>query len=269
MSNDPNPCMVRGQSSVLISVPHAGEFVPPELLAGFTAQARALPDTDRYVDRLYDWAPALGAGMIVAPVSRYVVDLNRPPDDAPLYDQATAGLLTGVVPKRTFAGQPVYEEDGIPDVAEEVRRIERYWNPYHGILTEELERIRQLHGHAVLLDAHSIRSREPLLFEGILPDLNLGSNGGKSAAKSLLNAATAALEDPRYSRVVDGRFKGGYITRHYGQPGRGIHALQLEMAQSAYMREDEAQWDDELARPMQGLLKRLVHALTRWSPGCD
>jgi N-formylglutamate deformylase len=136
-------------------------------------------------------------------------------------------------------------------------------------LREELERIKQRHGYAVLLDAHSIRSRHPLLFDGELPDLNLGSNGGRSAARTLIAAASKALQDSRFSMALDSRFKGGYITRNYGSPGNGVHAVQLEMAQSAYMQEDPPCWQDERAGSVQAVLQGLVEVLMQWKPNGD
>jgi N-formylglutamate deformylase len=208
----------------------------------------------------------MGAGMIVAPMSRYVVDLNRPPDDAPLYDKAGGSLQTGLVPTRTFSGTAIYAAGAEPDPMQARTRVEEYWKPYHQCLQSELERIRSMHGFAVLLDAHSIRSQEPLLFSGILPDLNLGSNDGRSAHRSLVESAAAALRHERYSMVVDGRFKGGYITRHYGSPRNEVHAVQLEMAQSAYMDEEARLWRGEHAEAMQDMLRNLVHALMQWQP---
>jgi len=261
------PLVHRGGSALLISVPHAGTDVPASLREQLSARGRVLPDTDWYVDRLYGWAASAGAGMLVAPFSRYVIDLNRPPDDAPLYDFSGTGLGIGLAPVTTFGGEPVYREGCEPDAAEISERMKTFWEPYHRCLRNELKRIRDLHGHAIVLDAHSIRSTSPLLFDGILPDLNLGSFDGKSASASLLAAARRSLNDAAYSLVVDGRFKGGYITRHYGNPGDDIHALQLEMTQSCYMQEDPPAWRDDLARPMQGLLKGLVQALMDWKPG--
>jgi N-formylglutamate amidohydrolase len=203
--------------------------------------------------------------MLIAPWSRYVVDLNRPPDDKPLYDQATSALLTGLVPARTFSGEEVYSEDR-PGEEETSKRLADYWMPYHNCLEEELSRIREQHGFAILLDAHSIRSHQPLLFKGTLPDLNIGSNSRSSADPSLIDAATRSLSQPRYSLVVDGRFKGGYITRHYGRPDKGVHALQLEMAQSAYMREEPPEWEAKKASGMMGLLEELVTTLINWRP---
>jgi len=255
----------QGVSSLLISVPHSGLAVPGEILCRFSPAASTLPDTDWFVDRLYNWAAGLGAGLLTAPMSRYVVDLNRPPDDKPLYDQGSSALLTGLVPLKTFSGEEIYVGSR-PDETETSNRLETFWAPYHSCLAAELERIRGVHGYAVLLDAHSIQSRQPLLFDGTLPDLNLGSNSGKSADSSLINAAREVLAQSDYSFVVDGRFKGGYITRHYGQPTDHIHALQLEMAQTAYMREELREWSEERSGKMAIVLQQLVKALISWKP---
>ncbi|MGH8034818.1 MAG: N-formylglutamate amidohydrolase, partial [Lysobacterales bacterium] len=168
-----------------------------------------------------------------------------------------------------FAGLALYSAALEPGAREVRERRKRYWLPYHRCLHEELERIRQAHGHAVLLDAHSIRSTQPLLFDGVLPDLNLGSHGGKSAAGSLIGVALKALRSSPYSLVLDGRFKGGYITRHYGKPGFGCHALQLEMAQSIYMQEDPPVWHEERASALKAVLQNLVEALLHWTPADD
>ncbi len=256
----------RGDTALLVSVPHSGLTLPDSMRQRMTEVARGLVDTDWYVDRLYDWAPQHGASMIVAEYSRYVVDLNRPPDDAPLYGKAASKLLTGLVPLTTFAGESIYTGGREPDNAEIQQRVADFWNPYHRVLCDELKRIQSRHGHAILLDAHSIQSQLPLLFEGQLADLNLGFNQGSSAAKELLTIAVDSLRVPGYSMVVDGRFKGGYITRNYGAPGEGIHALQLEMSQACYMLEDSAQWCDKKATAMQSVLMNLIQALIAWSP---
>jgi N-formylglutamate amidohydrolase len=264
MTADLEPRLLPGPSALLISVPHAGVGLPDDIAQRFTAAAHLLPDTDWYVDRLYDWARAAGAGMLIASASRYVADLNRPPDDTPLYDPATTRLITGVVPLQAFDGQPLYRAGLEPPPDEAGDRIRTYWRPYHALLQAELERSRSRHGHAVLLDAHSIRHELPLLFEGRLPDLNLGSNDGRSAAPSLLRSAREALAGSSFSLVVDGRFRGGYITRHYARPEAGLHALQLELAQCAYMQEAPPQWEAVRARGLQAVLQRLVTALQEW-----
>ncbi len=230
-----------------------------------SSEACALPDTDWFVDRLYRWVPDIGAGLIVANYSRYVVDLNRPPDDAALYQAATPGL----VPRRTFSGLPVYAK-GAPDADAVRARVNDYWWPYHEAVQRELDRVRDKFGYAILFDAHSIRSRVPALFEGDLPDLNLGSYDGRSATAGLLKAAMAVLgEQDSYSYTLDGRFKGGYITRHYGCAYQHVHALQLEMSQSVYMREEPPEYDPDAARGILDLLKTLLLRLIEWNPGRD
>jgi N-formylglutamate deformylase len=239
-----------------------GLVVPGTIRSRLSEHAATLPDTDWYVDELYRFAPAMGAGLMTARHSRYVVDLNRPPDDVPLYD----GSGTSLVPLTTFRGESVYRAGQAPG-SEEVRdRVERYWRPYHEALAQELERLRAAHGWAVLLDAHSIAGRLPMLFEGRLPDLNLGTDDGRSAAPSLERGAFDVLQSGPYSTVLNGRFKGGYITRHYGRPLEAIHALQLEMAQRVYLSGLPPRVDRELAGAVSPVLQRLVGFLLDTAP---
>ena len=212
------------------------------------------PDTDWHVAELYAFAGDLGASVLVAEYSRYVVDLNRSSDDAPLYPGQVA---TGLCPGRTFAGEPIYRDGGV-DTAERERRIERYWRPYHDRLRAILDTLRERFGHALLWDAHSIPARVPRLFDGELPDLNLGSNDSASCGAGLSAAVAAVADASDYRTVVDGRFKGGYITRHYGRPDGGVHALQLEIAQRAYM--DEAR-RELLPAKVEALRATLRHML--------
>ena len=252
----------RGNTPLLVSIPHAGVFVPQAICDRFTTEARQLPDTDWYVDRLYQWVTKRGGGLLIANYSRYVVDLNRPPDDAPLYTTDGSTLL----PERAFDGGALYKSGMRPGADEAGERLQQYWQPYHAKLTTELDEIRHQFGHVVLLDAHSILSKVPGLFEGTLPDLNLGSYRGASARQGLISASMAALEiDSYYSSVLDGRFQGGYITRHYGAPDHAVHALQLEMAQSTYMNESRS-YDDRRALQLLPVLQGLVDTLIRWTP---
>lgn len=253
-----------GASPLLISVPHSGTCVPDSLAQAFTATARALPDTDWLVDTLYGFAKALGAGMIRANYSRYVVDLNRPPDDASLYD----GRSTGLFPLIDFTGAPIFREHCSPAENENAERLNRYWYPYHYQLQGELNRLQLEYGHAVLLDAHSIAAEVPMLFSGRLPDFNLGTNDGKSADQELISTAYTCLDDqPGYSSVLDGRFKGGYITRHYGSPSNKVHALQLELSQATYLATGaEIAIDPEKYRRLQPVLEELVESLVQWKP---
>ena len=246
-------------------MPHSGTCLPEALADRLSVEAALLPDTDWFVDRLYRWAPDIGAGLIVANYSRYVVDLNRPPDDAALYQVASPGL----VPRLTFSGLPVYRK-GAPDSDAVRARINEYWRPYHQAVRRELDRVREKFAYAILFDAHSIRRRVPALFEGNLADLNLGSYDGRSATQSLLKTAMGVLgAQDSYSYTLDGRFKGGYITRHYGRPEQHVHALQLEMSQSVYMREEPPEYDSEAASGVRDLLKTLLLSLIEWHPGRD
>ncbi len=217
----------RGTSPLLVSLPHAGQSIPAELRPQLVERALGVEDTDWHLDRLYGFARDLGASLIVPHHSRYVIDLNRPPEDAPMYPGANN---TELVPTRFFSGEPLYRAGMAPDAAEIARRRETYWAPYHAALQAELGRLRDLHGHAVLFDGHSIKSQLPWLFDGTLPDLNLGTAGGTSCAPALRDAAATVLAaQSRCTHVVDGRFKGGYITRHYGRPEQRVHALQLKI----------------------------------------
>jgi N-formylglutamate deformylase len=252
-----------GTAPLLVSVPHAGTYVPDSIARRLTPEAAAMPDTDWHVEKLYAFAAEAGAGLLVANYSRYAIDLNRDPAGTPLYPGADN---TELVPTSTFARQPVYREGQAPGAAEIAERVEKYWKPYHAALAAELAAIRARHGIAVLWDGHSIRSVVPRFFEGRLPDLNLGSASGASADASLVACARDALGAPGMSLVVDGRFKGGYITRNYGKPAAGVHALQLEKAMAAYMAEPAPyRWDAAVAAPMIERLRRALGAVQAWA----
>ena len=239
-------------------MPHDGEAVPPALAERLTSSARAVPDTDWHVSRLYAFARDLGASVLVPKHSRYVVDLNRPPDDVSLYPGQNT---TGLCPIVQFSGEPVYLDGQEPTADEIAERVAHYWQPYHGALGAETERIHAEHGRCVLWDAHSIRSIVPFLFDGQLPDFNLGTVGGASCRSSLRTQLVGVLEGQAdFSFVVDGRFKGGYITRHYGRPERGIDAIQLELAQINYMDEASYAYDNKRAASTQALIHRLLEA---------
>ncbi|RTL22953.1 MAG: N-formylglutamate deformylase [Burkholderiales bacterium] len=254
----------QGRVPLLISLPHVGTELPPELRERLVPRALASEDTDWHLERLYrPLAERLGASLIVPRYSRYVIDLNRPPDDRPLYPGAAGG--TGLVPTHFFTSEPLYRDGAEPDAAEIAARREACWRPYHEALAAELERLRAEHGRALLFDGHSIRSELPWLFEGTLPALNLGTADGASCAPAVTERLGQVLAgQQRYSHVVNGRFKGGYITRHYGQPAGGIHAVQLEMCQRCYMHEDRdprAAYDDSLAARVAPLIENLLQEL--------
>ena len=257
--------LARGDSPLVVNVPHAGTFVPPALGARLTPEARCVPDTDWHVEKLYAFAPAEGVTLMSATHSRIVVDLNRDPSGAVLYAGADN---TEVCPTRTFADEAIYAEGEAPSREEVERRLAEHFAPYHDALAAEIARVRQRHGFAILLDGHSIRSRVPRFFAGRLPDLNLGTADGASCAAALQAEAAQVLAGATgFTHVVNGRFKGGWITRHYGRPAGQVHALQLEMAQCAYM--DEAPpwpWDAARAEALAQVLRRLVARLLAWRP---
>lgn len=247
----------QGTQPLLISMPHVGTYVPPALAARFTPEARQVHDTDWHLERLYDFADELGASVLVATHSRYVVDLNRPPDGASLYPGQN---VTGLCPVDTFACTPLYANGTGPDNAEIAARRDAIWVPYHQQLRAELDRIRTVHGVAVLWDAHSIRSVLPRFFEGRLPDLNLGTANGASCDPALAQELLAVAQSASgYSAVLNGRFQGGHITRHYGQPHNNIHALQLELTQRSYMQEAMPfDYLPTVAADIQPTLRRLL-----------
>lgn len=255
----------QGSAALLVSLPHVGTLIPADLQASLVPEALSVADTDWHLDRLYDFVPALGASLIVPRHSRYVIDLNRPDDNAPMYPGVNN---TELVPTRSFTGAPLYRDGRLPDPAEIGRRTARYWAPYHAALAAELMRLKQLHGYAVLFDGHSIKSELPWLFPGRLPDLNLGTASGTSCATALRDALTEILAaQTRFTHVVDGRFKGGHITRHYGRPAEGVHAVQLEKCWSTYMRESPPYaWDASLAAPLQSLLREVIGVTLAWRP---
>lgn len=249
-----------GDGPLLVSFPHVGIFLPEEIAQRMTDTGLQLGDTDWHVDLLYRFLEAMDVTTIAATHSRYVVDLNRDPEGGKLYP---GRFETGVCPTASFHEQPLYRDGQLPGEMEIAERVARYWQPYHDRLRAELASIREAHGFALLLDAHSIISVVPELFEGRLPDLNLGTAGGASCDPVFQDAARAAFErQQRFSHVVNGRFKGGYITRHYGQPGQGVHAMQLEMAMSGYLDESQPdEFDEARAQPLQSFLKSFVDAL--------
>ena len=254
-----------GHLPLLVSLPHVGTWIPPGQAHRYVERAFAFEDTDWHLERLYGFVRDLGASLLVPRASRYVIDLNRPPENTPMYPGANN---TELCPSRFFTGEPLYRPGLAPDAQEVGRRLQAYWQPYHGALRGELQRLRERHGHVVLLDGHSIKSELPWLFEGRLWDLNLGTADGHSCAPTLRAALAALLAgQQRYTEVVDGRFKGGYITRQYGRPAAAQHAVQLEMCWSCYMQESAPfAWDDARAAEVQPLLRALVQTLLAWRP---
>jgi len=252
-----------GSAPLLVSLPHDGTAIPDEIAARMTPAALRVPDTDWHVGLLYAVAKELGASLIAPRWSRYVVDLNRPPDGHALYPGRSE---TGLVPFNTFAEEPIYRGGKVPGADEIAARVEQYWKPYHLALQDELRRLRQTHGRVVLWDGHSIRSRVPMFFDGQLPDFNLGTANGASCSPPMqarlaeLLHAHASPATSAYSHVVNGRFKGGYITRRYGRPDEGVEAVQLELAQCTYMDEDSFDYQPERAGNVQRVIRDLLEA---------
>ncbi|OXC77503.1 N-formylglutamate deformylase [Caballeronia sordidicola] len=247
-----------GTLPLLVSIPHLGREIPEELRDGYTDVALTVADTDWHLDRLYDFAAQAGASVLNARFSRYVIDLNRPPSGESLYPGQTT---TGLYPTETFRGVPVYRDGREPTSVEKEARLARFHTPYHAKLRETLKEMRERFGAVLLWEAHSIASVLPRLFEGKLPDLNLGTNSGKSCDSRILHAVAQALRDQPFTWVANGRFKGGYITREFGRPEEGVHSIQLEMCQSTYMNEDASfDYRPELARKVQPVVERMLTA---------
>lgn len=252
----------RGRVPLLISMPHPGIRLTPAVAAGLVDEAQELADTDWNIPRLYDFAEELGASILAANYSRYVIDLNRPADDQPLYASATTGLY----PETLFDGRPLYKEGQTPSEEERARYLAEVWTPYHRTLAGELARLKAEFGYALLWDAHSIRSHIPHLFDGRLPDFNIGTFAGASCDLAIAERLQAVCAEALgYSHVLNGRFKGGHITRHYGQPQQDVHAVQLELSQRTYMNEIAPfAYRDELAGPTRAVLRQMLEAFLAW-----
>jgi formiminoglutamase len=264
------PLVARGTAPLIVSIPHAGARIPEEIEATLESQWLGRKDADWWVDRLYDFAPQLGATVIATPISRTVIDVNRDPSGKSLYPgQATTELC----PTVTFDGEPLYQRGHEPDMTAIVSRRVRYFDPYHRAIGDELARLEMGHRNVVLFEAHSIRSKIPRLFEDELPNFNIGTNSGASCDARLQNAVEDVCDASRFSHVVNGRFKGGWTTRHYGHPELGVHAIQLELACRGYMDEPTkvklANWpppfDPVRAAPMREVLKRILDACIRFA----
>jgi len=258
----------RGTRPLLLSLPHVGTALPAALQPRLQPRALRTEDTDWHLERLYGFAKDLGASVLVPHYNRTVVDLNRPPENAPMYPGVNN---TELCPTRFFTGDPIYREGQAPDEAEVRQRVADYWQPYHQALAGELARLKAEHGHAVLFDGHSIKDRLPWLFEGKLWDLNLGTADGRACAPELQAALQAhLLAQTRFSHTTNGRFKGGHITRCYGQPAQGVHAVQMEMCWGCYMDDETGLppfgYREDRAREVQPLLRQLLGTLCDWRP---
>ena len=253
---------ITGSSPLLISMPHNGSRIPDDIAATMVEEALNSHDTDWYLDRLYDFAPGLGAHCLIPEYSRYVIDLNRDPAGTSLYPGQDT---TELCPTSSFQREPVYKDGQAPDENEIARRIESYWQPYHQQLASALMAIKAQHGFVVLLEAHSIASHVPRFFEGQLPDFNFGTNSGESC-DTRLSDAVMSLDVSGYSRVINARFKGGYITRHYGRPSDSMHSIQLELSQATYMNEETLEYAEAKANQVKVKLRELTECLLSFNP---
>jgi formiminoglutamase len=255
--------VTRHDLPLIVSMPHTGTQIPPAIETEFISQWLARKDADWWVERLYDFASGMGATVIRTAISRTVIDVNRDPSGRSLYPGQNT---TELCPTTTFDGEPLYRSGCGPDTAEIVRRREDFFDPYHGALRNEIERLSERHGKVVLYEAHSIRSRIPRLFDGELPHFNIGTNSGLSCHNSLSSAVAGVCAASVFTQVINGRFKGGYTTRHYGRPSTGVDAIQLELAMRAYMDESvlpspenwPSPYDETRAEPLQIVLRRIL-----------
>ena len=256
--------VVQGSGPLVLGLPHTGTYVSPEIMARLNARGQALADTDWHVERLY--AGLIGDVTTVRTrLHRYVIDVNRAPDGESLYPGQNT---TGLVPLTDFDGAPIWQDGEGPGAAEIEERRAAYHAPYHAALTAELERVRAKHGFAILYDCHSIRSRIPFLFDGPLPDLNVGTNGGTTCAPGIAEAVRYACASSGYTTITNGRFKGGWTTRHYGRPHEGLHAIQMELAQSTYLAAEAPPWayDAPRAHALRDTLRTILKTLSAWRP---
>ncbi|MDE3114864.1 MAG: N-formylglutamate deformylase [Pseudomonadota bacterium] len=263
--------VTEGNAPLLVSMPHTGTEIPDDVEAQLLSPWLSRCDADWAVDRLYDFADAFGVTIIRTRISRTVIDVNRDPSGRSLYPgQSTTGLC----PDETFDGEPLYAKGDEPGEIEIGLRRERYFDPYHARLAHELGRLREKHPKIVLYDAHSIRSVIPRLFEGRLPQFNIGTNSGTSCDNALTQTVETICDASGHLRVTNGRFKGGWITRHYGAPGRGVNAIQMELACRGYLREPEdapteenwpAPYDPEFAAPLRAILQQVLQACIQFA----
>jgi N-formylglutamate deformylase len=256
----------KGDAPLLMSFPHTGVSIPAECVAALVSFPLARHDADRHIDKLYAFATELGATTVHTALSRTVIDVNRDPSGASLYPGQTT---TGLVPTETFDGRPLYRDGQAPTSEEIERRKALYFAPYHVALEEEIKRLRAVHPRVVLYDCHSIRSSEPRLFSGELPVFNIGTNAGKSCDLALETAVARRCAASEWSHVVNGRFTGGWITRTYGRPDEGIHAVQMELAMRGYLpnENDPPPWDADFAKPIQQTLRAVLEDCLAFARG--
>jgi N-formylglutamate deformylase len=263
--------VIHGEAPLIVSMPHTGVDIPQDIESDLISPWLARKDADWWVNCLYDFAYALGATVIRTAISRTVIDCNRDPSGASLYPGQTT---TELCPTTTFDGEPLYRAGFAPDAAEIALRRSTFFEPYHVAIAGAVSRLRARHANIVLYDCHSIRSSVPRLFEGVLPNFNIGTNNGATCAPALTSAVEAACDGSNFTRVTNGRFRGGYTTRHFGRPTDGVHAVQMELACRGYMREplrpvSQGEWptpyEDHVAAPMRAVLTRVLQGCVRFA----
>ena len=259
-----------GSSPVILGLPHTGTYVPPDIMGRLNAEGRKLRDTDWHVHTLYDGLLD-GATTVRATFHRYVIDANRDPTGTSLYPGQST---TGLVPLTDFDNQPIWQPGAEPTADDITTRLKAFHAPYHDALRAEIDRVVALHGVAVLYDCHSIRSMCPFLFDGRLPDFNIGTNDGATSAPALEAAVTGICSETEgYNHVVNGRFRGGWTTRHYGRPRTGVHAIQMELAQATHLATETPPFDLDpgkaarLRKPLAAILARLQEIALTMRPG--
>lgn len=258
---DSSYTLIKGSIPLLISMPHNGVEIPEDIKAVMTPTGLSVQDTDWYMDKLYDFANALGAYILMPKYSRYVIDLNRDPSGINLYPGSDT---TELCPTTSFDSEALYLEGKKPNDAENKRRVALYWQPYHQAIASTLAEIKQQYSKAVLLEAHSIASIVPRFFAGQLPDFNFGTNDGISCASALITAVNNLDYSP-YTQVTNGRFKGGYITRAYADVDANVHSLQLELSQATYMDEASLSYNDDKADAVKIKLQQLVATMAQFA----
>jgi len=262
--------LTRGDAPLILSMPHTGVDIPRDIEYGLVSPWLARKDADWWINLLYDFAHAMGATVIRTGISRTVIDCNRDPSGVSLYPgQATTELC----PTTTFDGEPLYRPGFEPQGPEIAMRRATFFDPYHAAIAATIARLRGKHNNIVLYDCHSIRSKISRLFEGTLPNFNIGTNNGATCSPALTSAIEAACDETGFTRVTNGRFRGGYTTRHYARPNEGVHAVQMELACRGYMREpfsvSQGEWptpyDEDVAGPMRTVLTHVLQACIRFA----